>query len=394
MATLVTRSIGATAKNAPLTNAEVDNNFINLNSDIDALKQAVLHMSSSKAKAQFGSLSVLELSTTEQVLPFTASTQSTNTSVFEVGSSSITIKQAGTYNFLSTVSFEETTASGAVRNVTFNLRQTSDNALLYSQTASVEISDGNRDVIPFNSLMQVTAVPVTFDINVIASGTGYRIVGFNSILAAEGDSLNSNVLSVAGKTGLVTLVKTDVDLGNVDNTSDADKPVSTATKTALDGKADTTHSHAISDVTNLQTTLDGKQATLVSGTNIKTINGASLLGSGNIATPTTTVNNTLTSTSTTEALSAAQGKVLQDSKAALSHTHTLSQITDFPSAVSATELGYLDGVTSAIQTQLNSKQATLVSGTNIKSINNVTLLGSGNISISVSAAKSYFMSSF
>jgi len=47
------------------------------------------------------------------------------------------------------------------------------------------------------------------------------------------------VSSVAGKTGAVTLVKADVGLANVDNTSDANKPVSTAQQTALDGKADT-----------------------------------------------------------------------------------------------------------------------------------------------------------
>jgi hypothetical protein len=56
------------------------------------------------------------------------------------------------------------------------------------------------------------------------------------------------------------VTKTDVGLGNVDNTSDADKPVSTLTQTAL----------------------DGKQATLVSGTNIQSINNASILTTGNI----------------------------------------------------------------------------------------------------------------
>ena len=45
------------------------------------------------------------------------------------------------------------------------------------------------------------------------------------------------VTSVAGKVGVVTLVKADVGLGNVDNTSDADKPISTATATALAEKA-------------------------------------------------------------------------------------------------------------------------------------------------------------
>ena len=42
------------------------------------------------------------------------------------------------------------------------------------------------------------------------------------------------------------------------------------------------HVHPVSDVTNLQTSLDAKQATLVSGSNIKTINGNSLLGSGDL----------------------------------------------------------------------------------------------------------------
>lgn len=45
------------------------------------------------------------------------------------------------------------------------------------------------------------------------------------------------VTSVAGKTGTVTLVKADVGLNNVDNTSDADKPISTATAAALAEKA-------------------------------------------------------------------------------------------------------------------------------------------------------------
>ena len=57
-----------------------------------------------------------------------------------------------------------------------------------------------------------------------------------------------------------TISKGDVGLGNVNNTSDANKPISTATQNAL----------------------NQKQNTLVSGTNIKTLNGQSLLGSGNL----------------------------------------------------------------------------------------------------------------
>ena len=47
--------------------------------------------------------------------------------------------------------------------------------------------------------------------------------------------------------------------------------------------------------------------------------------------------------------------------------------------ISPTELSYLDTVSSNIQTQLNAKQATLVSGTNIKTVNGTTLLGSGDL---------------
>src|SRR5690606_9849390 len=49
----------------------------------------------------------------------------------------------------------------------------------------------------------------------------------------------NTVTSVSGKTGVVTLAKGDVGLGNVDNTSDVDKPISTAVSTALSGKVDT-----------------------------------------------------------------------------------------------------------------------------------------------------------
>lgn len=93
------------------------------------------------------------------------------------------------------------------------------------------------------------------------------------------------VTSVASKTGDVALTKSDVGLTNVDNTSDANKPVSSATQTALNAKASSVHTHAIADVTNLQSTLDAKAD----------------------------------ASATTAALAG---------KAATSHTHTASQISD------------------------------------------------------------------
>ena len=58
----------------------------------------------------------------------------------------------------------------------------------------------------------------------------------NEKVDSEGAAAAAPVQSVSGKTGDVELVKSDVGLGNVDNTSDLDKPVSTAQAQALDGK--------------------------------------------------------------------------------------------------------------------------------------------------------------
>jgi hypothetical protein len=73
------------------------------------------------------------------------------------------------------------------------------------------------------------------------------------------------VQSIAGRTGTVTLAKSDVGLGSVDNTADASKPVSTA-QAAADAavqehsiqRANHTGTQAISTVSGLQTAIDGK----------------------------------------------------------------------------------------------------------------------------------------
>ncbi len=58
------------------------------------------------------------------------------------------------------------------------------------------------------------------------------------------------------------------------------------------GDAPTAHTHPQSDVTNLVSDLAGKQATLVSATNIKTVNGSSLLGAGDLVVSATPAGNT------------------------------------------------------------------------------------------------------
>lgn len=74
-------------------------------------------------------------------------------------------------------------------------------------------------------------------------------------------------------------------------------------------------------------------------------------------------------TGTSVGLNVGSGKVLT----------VAGSITANGASLSPAELSYLDGVTSSIQTQINSKQATLVSGTNIKTVGGVSLLGSGDV---------------
>ena len=83
------------------------------------------------------------------------------------------------------------------------------------------------------------------------------------------------------------LSKADVGLGNVDNTPDYDKELSLATIVALSGKADLDHTHDLTSWAGIAPS--SKQNTLVSGTSIKTVNGASLLGAGNLVTDPGTV---------------------------------------------------------------------------------------------------------
>jgi hypothetical protein len=187
-----------------------------------------------------------------------------------------------------------------------------------------------------------------------------------------------------------TQLKSSLALNNVDNTSDANKPVSSATQTAL----------------------DAKQATLVSGTNIKTVNNTSLLGSGNITIAGgggTWGSITGTLSNQTDLQTALDGKV--DENTAITGA-TKTKITydakglvtagaDATTAdiASSTDKRYVTdaqlvvvGNTSGTNTGDNatnsqysglaaSKQDTLVSGTNIKTINSTSLLGSGNVAV-------------
>lgn len=91
--------------------------------------------------------------------------------------------------------------------------------------------------------LSVSGSPITgagtIAVTYAAGYQGYTSTEASKLAGIQAGAQVNTVTSVAGKTGAVTLVKDDVGLGNVDNTADLAKPVSTATQTALNGKAGT-----------------------------------------------------------------------------------------------------------------------------------------------------------
>lgn len=95
---------------------------------------------------------------------------------------------------------------------------------------------------------------------------GLLALKVNKTTTVNGYSLNSNI----------ALSREDFGIESVDNTSDLDKPISTATQTALDDKANLDHTHLISHITGLQTALDAKVPIT------RTVNGHALNGNINV----------------------------------------------------------------------------------------------------------------
>lgn len=118
--------------------------------------------------------------------------------------------------------------------------------------------------------------------------------------------------------------------------------------------------HQAADISALQTDMRGKQATLVSGTNIKTINGESVLGEGNIEVAKKTDIPSTDNLATKDELTAVE---------------TVANNADAKADAATSRI-------ESVETAMGNKQDTLVSGTNIKTVNSQSILGSGDLAIS------------
>lgn len=114
-------------------------------------------------------------------------------------------------------------------------------------------SGGNATAVAAPTAASIGAVPTSRTVNGKALSANISLtaadVGADAAGAASGvqTSLTSHTNN---KSNPHAVTKAQVGLGNVDNTSDANKPISTATQTALNGKANTSHTHAAGDITS------------------------------------------------------------------------------------------------------------------------------------------------
>ena len=116
------------------------------------------------------------------------------------------------------------------------------------------------------------------------SGTSYNLKDENACKVVELTQAQYDELPTTAKTSNSLFVITDAKAGDLSNYyTKSETSGATEISTALESKADTATTYTKTETDNAITAATStKQDTLVSGTNIKTINGEALLGEGNI----------------------------------------------------------------------------------------------------------------
>ena len=178
--------------------------------------------------------------------------------------------------------------------------------------------------------------------------------------------------SIDSSTFVMTLQLKDQNNNNIGSAQTIDLPIETM---VVSGSYDADNKQIILTLQNGQT-IEIPVGDLISGLQTEITNDNKL--SADLVDDSTTTNKFVTNgaaTSITTNNLANARAVISDANGKIAASTTTS-----------TEIGYLSGTTSKIQTQLDGKQATLVSGTNIKTINSGSLLGSGDIEVLVNEA--------
>ena len=112
-----------------------------------------------------------------------------------------------------------------------------------SQQDAVNWGSIGGDIINQTDLQLALAAKVDVEAGKGLSTNDYTTAEKNKLAGIEAGAQVNDVDSVNGYTGAVVLSKSDVGLSNADNTSDLNKPISTATQAALNTKQDKVYLH-------------------------------------------------------------------------------------------------------------------------------------------------------
>ena len=140
----------------------------------------------------------------------------------------------------------------------------------FAAKSTTNLAEGTNQYFTESRVRAVVLTGLSLATNAVISATDSVLSAFGKLQAQITANLSTLTSHTSNTSNPHSVTKAQVGLGNADNTSDANKPVSTATQTALNAKQDT----------------------LVSGTNIKTVNSTSILGSGDISVGVTSVTGT------------------------------------------------------------------------------------------------------
>lgn len=308
--------------------------------------------------------------------------------------------------------------SGLINNITINGEVvTKDNIIEKFDTVSNSSTGGGGGGTvdaytkeeadnKFATKTELTNVQtVANDADTKADAATSRVESVETSLGNKQDTLVSgtniktiNNQSILGE-GNIEITGGDVDLTNYYTKTEADEIFATTTQV----------NHQAADISALETDMRGKQATLVSGENIKTINSESILGTGDIQIngvseeqaqeiakiPTLETNmmakqDTLVSGTNIKTINGesvlGEGNIEVAKKTDIPSTDNLATKDELTAVetVANNADAKADAATSrieSVETAMGNKQDTLVSGTNIKTVNSQSILGEGNIII-------------
>ena len=211
MTTIFLRSV----KGSPLSTAEVDSNFSNLNVDKLEISEAVVSNIPNKVVKR------------DSAGNFSAGIITANLNGSLLGVPTAPTPLAGTNSTqIATTAFVigERSNAATLTNKTITFGDNSISGTSAQLAAAISDETGSGPLV-FADSPVLSGVPTA---PTAATGTNTTQIATTAFVQSA-----VPVLSVAGKTGTVLLTKADVGLANVDNTSDANKPVSTAQQAAI-----------------------------------------------------------------------------------------------------------------------------------------------------------------